>query len=280
MATIIRSITDDRAFFVLPRNKEFTIIGTTDTDYKEDFSNPFCNKDDADYLIRSTKHYFPTAELDYDNILSTYAGIRPLVMQKGKSESEVSRKHLIFFSDDGLLTITGGKLTAFRNMAEDLFNKIEEKNIFPDIKRKKNFSKQKYLIGLEKDDWIKELKNSGVIIDDEIADHLYQQYGKGALKILELIKEKESLKERIIDDNDFVRAEIIYILRYELTPHLIDVFYRRSEMSLWISHKKALEAAKKVAELMAEEYSWNKEKKNKEIDIYVDYIKKTVSFIK
>ena len=280
MATIIRSITDDRAFFVLPRNKDFTIVGTTDTDYKEDLADPFCNKDDADYLIKSTKYYFPKAELDYDNILSTYAGIRPLVMQKGKSESEVSRKHLIFFSDDGLLTITGGKLTAFRNMAEDLFNKIEEKNIFPDIKRKKNFSKQKYIIGLEKDDWIKELKNSGVIIDDEIADHLYQQYGKGALKILELIKEKESLKERIIDDNDFVRAEIIYILRNELTPHLIDVFYRRTEMSLWISHKKALEAAKKVAELMAEEYSWNKEKKNIEIDIYVDYIKKTVSFIK
>ncbi|MFX1434232.1 MAG: FAD-dependent oxidoreductase, partial [Promethearchaeota archaeon] len=111
MATIVFSISDGRAFFVLPRNKQFTIIGTTDTDFKEDLANPFCNKEDADYLTESVKFYFPNAELDYKNILSTYAGIRPLVMQKGKSESEVSRKHIIFFSDDGLLTITGGKLT-------------------------------------------------------------------------------------------------------------------------------------------------------------------------
>ncbi|TFG22572.1 MAG: glycerol-3-phosphate dehydrogenase/oxidase [Promethearchaeota archaeon] len=280
MATIIRSITDDRAFFVLPRNKDFTIIGTTDTDYKEDLATPFCNKDDADYLIKSTKHYFPSAELDYDNIVSTYAGVRPLVMQKGKSESDISRKHIVFFSDDGLLTMTGGKLTAFRNMAEDLFIHIEEKNIFPDIKRKKNFSKQKYIISLEKDAWIKELKNSGVDIDEDIADHLYQQYGKGAVKILELIKGDNSLKERIIEENDFINAEIIYCLRYELTPHLIDVFCRRTEMSLWISHKKAPEAAKKVAEIIAKEYSWSEEKKNKEIETYIEDVKKTVSFIK
>ena len=128
MATIVFSKTDDRAFFVLPRNEHFTIIGTTDTDYEGDLANPFCNKEDADYLIESAKVYFPNAELDYKNILSTYAGIRPLVMQKGKSESEISRKHLIFHSNDGLLTITGGKLTAWRAMAEDLFEKIEELN--------------------------------------------------------------------------------------------------------------------------------------------------------
>jgi len=280
MATIITSITDGRAFFVLPRNNEFTIIGTTDTDFKEDLATPFCNKDDADYLIKSTKHYFPSAELDYDNIISTYAGIRPLVMQKGKSESEVSRKHLIFFSDDGLLTITGGKLTAFRNMAEDLLIHIEEKNVFPDIKRKKHFSKQKYIISLEKDDWIKELKNSGVSLDNDIADHLYQQYGKGAIKILDLIKNNESLQERIIGENDFILAEIVYLLKCELTPHLIDVFCRRTEMSLWISHKKAAEAAEKVAEIMANEYSWSDDKKNQEINSYIEYVNKTVSFIK
>ena len=69
MATIIRSISDDRAFFVLPRDKDFTIIGTTDTDYQGDLASPFCNKEDADYLIESVKHYFPNAEIGYDNIL-------------------------------------------------------------------------------------------------------------------------------------------------------------------------------------------------------------------
>ncbi|MFX0028319.1 MAG: FAD-dependent oxidoreductase, partial [Candidatus Hermodarchaeota archaeon] len=241
MATIIRSISDDRAFFVLPRNKHFTIIGTTDTDYKDNLENPFCNKDDAEYLLNSVKHYFPNAELDYDNILSTYAGIRPLVMQKGKSESEISRKHIIFFSNDGLLTITGGKLTAFRSMAEDLFEKVEEKEIFPNIKREDNFSKQRYLISLEKQEWHEHLKNSNIDLEEDVADHIYQQYGKGALKILEIIKENESYKEKILRNHYFIKAEIIYCLRYELTQHLIDVFCRRTEMSLWISHKNATE---------------------------------------
>jgi len=279
MATIVFSISDGRAFFVLPRNKEFTIIGTTDTDFKEDLANPYCNKEDADYLIESVKFYFPEAELDYKNILSTYAGIRPLVIQKGKSESEVSRKHIIFFSDDGLLTITGGKLTEWRAMAEDLFDHIDEKKFFTGIKKPKHFSRQKFLISLEKDIWLKELKNSGIDLEENIANHLYQQYGKGAIKILELIKEDELFKERIIEDNYFLVAEIIYILRNEITPHLIDVFCRRTEMSLWIDHRKAPEAAKKVAEIMANEYSWDDDQKNKEIQNYLNYISKTVSFL-
>ena len=279
MATIIRSISDDRVFFVLPRNENFTIIGTTDTDYKNDLENPFCNKDDADYLLNSVKHYFPNAELDYDNILSTYAGIRPLVMQKGKSESQISRKHIIFFSNDGLLTITGGKLTGFRSMAEDLFKKIEEKEIFPNIGRENNFSKQKYLISLDKQKWHEHLKNSGINLEKNVADHIYQQYGKGALKILEIIKDNESLKEKIINDNYFIKAEIIYCLRYELTQHLSDLFCRRTEMSLWISHKNAKEAATIVATIMATEYSWDEDKKKHEISAYIEYVKKTVSFI-
>ena len=280
MATILHSIKDDRAFFVLPRDKDFTIIGTTDTDYNDDLAYPFCEKDDADYLIQSVKHFFPTAELDYDNILSTYAGIRPLVMQKGKLESEISRKHLIFFSKDGLLTITGGKLTSWRNMAEDLFEKVVEKDIFSDVNRVKNFSKQKFIISLEKEEWLEKVKESKVDLDTDILDHLYQQYGKGATEIFKLIKEEESLKERIIDDNFFTKAEILYCLRYELTPHLVDVFCRRTEMSLWINHKKAFKAAQVVAEMMTIEYSWNETKKEEEIRLYMDYIKKTVSFIK
>ena len=279
MATIINSISDGRAFFVLPRNKDFTLIGTTDTDYQDELANPHCNKDDADYLIQSVKYYFPKAELEYKNIVSTYGGIRPLVMQKGKSESEVSRKHLVFFSDDGLLTITGGKLTTWRAMAEDLFENIEKKNIFSDIKREKSWSRQPFIIGLKKEDWPKKLKNSRIVLDKDITDHLYQQYGKGAIKILDLIKEDESLKERVMEENNFIKAEILYVLRYELTPHLIDVFCRRTEMSLWIHHREASEAAEKVAKIMQKEYSWGVEITKKEIDIYLDYVKKTVSFI-
>ncbi len=278
MATIITSITDNRAFFVLPRG-DFTIIGTTDTDYKGDLANPYCNREDADYLIESVKYYFPTAELNYENLLATYAGIRPLVREKGKSESDVSRKHIIFFNKNGLLTISGGKLTTWRKMAEDLFEKVAEKNIFPDISREESFSKQKFKIKMEEEEWERELKNSNIKIEEDIALHLYQQYERGAIKILELIKENESLKERILDENDFIKAEIVYLLRYELTPHLIDVFCRRTEMSLFIDHKRQLDAVKVVAEIMAEEYNWSPEIKEKEISKYIDYIKNTIAFV-
>lgn len=279
MANALYSLIDNRIFFVIPRGREFTIIGTTDTDYDEDLANPFCTKDDADYLIKSTQKFYPNAELGYDNILSTYAGIRPLVMQKGKSESEISRTHSIFFSNDGLLTITGGKLTEWRAMAEHLFNKIEERNIFLNIERKKHFSRQPFIISLTKEDWLEELKKFDLNINLDVLAHFYQQYGKGATKILEMIKKDESLQEKIIEDNDFIKAEILYCLRNEPTPHLIDVFCRRTEMSLWIDHKKAFKAANKVADIMCNEYAWDENKKSQEIELYMDYITKTVSFI-
>ncbi|TXT54151.1 MAG: Glycerol-3-phosphate dehydrogenase [Promethearchaeota archaeon] len=279
MATIITSIDDERSFFVLPR-EDFTIIGTTDTDYEGDLADPFCKKEDADYLIRSVKHYFPNAKLDYEeNLLSTYAGIRPLVKEKGKSESDISRKHIIFFSEDGLITIAGGKYTTFRQMAEDLFEEIEKRSIFSEISREKHFSRTRYLIALDKGDWVSKLEEMNINLESDIANYLYRQYGLGAIEILELIKEDNSLKERIIDENDFIKGEILYIMRYELTTHLIDVFCRRTEMSLFIDHKRQLEAAKIVVEIMAKEYSWDEEKKKEEIDTYMDYINKTVAFI-
>jgi len=165
-------------------------------------------------------------------------------------------------------------------MAEDLFKEIAVKGIFPNIERDENFSKQPYIISLDKQDWLKSLKNSSIQLEEEIANHLYQQYGKGALKILEIIQEDEILQENIIFENNFIKAEVTYCLRNELTPHLIDVFCRRTEMSLWISHKRAPEAAKEVAELMVKEYSWSEPKKEEEIRVYLEYIKNSVSFIK
>ncbi|GAH08584.1 unnamed protein product, partial [marine sediment metagenome] len=180
---------------------------------------------------------------------------------------------------DGLLTITGGKLTTFRSMAEDLLIKIEEQKLFQGIERKKDFSKQRYLISLDKQDWLDKLKDLDIQLEDDITDHLYQQYGRGAIEIINTIVKEPALGERIVDGNDFIKAEILYVLRYELTTHLIDVFRRRTEMSLFIDHRKSPEVAEIVADLMAKEYSWGEKKKKIEIRHYLEYVKKTVSFI-
>lgn len=276
-AVFLNSIDDRRIMFVIPRGN-ITLLGTTDTDYKDNLENPYCNKEDADYIIRTVKHFFPESELGYENILSTYAGIRPLIMQKGKSESSVSRDHLIFWSNDSLLTITGGKLTTYRKMAEDLFKELEKQDIFKGIKRKKNFSRQKFIIGLNKSEWEEFIETCNPELDQDILNYLYQQYGYGAIKIIEICQKESTLKERLLPEHPFIAGEIMYSLRNEQVTHLIDVFCRRSEMAILIHHTKQKEIAEKVAEIIANEYGWNKEKKSKEIKIYLDHIKKTIFF--
>ena len=117
---------------------------------------------------------------------------------------------------------------------------------------------------------IEELSNKNIEMVIPIKPYLENLINKNNKDIV-------SIAKRI--SNNFIKAEILYCLRYEPTPHLIDVFCRRTEMSLWIDHKKAFEAASKVVEIMANEYSWDENKKKQEIESYMDYIKKSVSFI-
>ena len=277
-AVIIPSISDNRGIFILPRG-DFSIVGTSDTDFNGDVASPFCNKEDVDYFIKSVKNVFPNAKVEYENIVSTYAGVRPLVKEIGKSEIEVSRKHLIFFNKNGLLSIAGGKLTTWRKMAEDLLEIVIKEQIFSDISQSKGFSKQKFLIGLEHEEWQEILKQYTINLDDKIAHHLYQQYGRGAIEIMKLIVTEPNLGERLVNENNFIKAEILYVLQHELTTHLIDVFRRRTEMSLFIDYRKQFEAVKKVADIMADEYRWAENKKEQEIKDYMEYIEKTIGFI-
>ncbi|MHA1338506.1 MAG: FAD-dependent oxidoreductase [Promethearchaeota archaeon] len=279
----LRSIDDGRVFFILPR-EEFTVIGTTDTDYQDNFDEPWCNKEDCDYLFNTVNVMFPNANLTYEDIISTYAGIRPLVRdEKAKHESDVSRKHVIFDLENGLTTIAGGKLTIWRLMGEQLiYHLIKKKKIFnrkfPRRQLKKGFSKQPMLIGLERKEWDEFIRQKNPNIDKDILDHLYRQYGKGAFEIVQNIMEKPELGKRFLKENQFTPAEIHYILKYEFAPHLTDVLLRRTEIQLKVSHKKQREIAEAVAWIMAEKYGWTKDKKEKEIEEYMKYIKNTIWF--
>jgi glycerol-3-phosphate dehydrogenase len=108
---------DTRLVFAIPRGN-CTYIGTTDTEYKGDLANPRVTVADADYLLNAVNHVFTSVKLDKNDILSCWAGIRPLVHEEGKPPSEISRKDEIFTSASGLISIAGGKLTGYRKMAE------------------------------------------------------------------------------------------------------------------------------------------------------------------
>jgi glycerol-3-phosphate dehydrogenase len=101
-----------------------TYLGTTDTDYRGDIERPMATWADVDYVLAAANEMFPTAGLKRADVVSSWAGLRPLIHEEGKSPSELSRKDEIFLSSTGLLSIAGGKLTGYRKMAERIVDRV------------------------------------------------------------------------------------------------------------------------------------------------------------
>jgi glycerol-3-phosphate dehydrogenase len=117
---------DGRMLFAIPRHRA-TYIGTTDTPYHGDVNNVFADALDVEYLLKGANAMFPQAKLTKNDVESTWAGLRPLIFEEGKSASEMSRKDEIFESETGLISIAGGKLTGYRKMAERIVNLVAKK---------------------------------------------------------------------------------------------------------------------------------------------------------
>ena len=286
----LNSIDDGRNFFVINRD-EFTLIGTTDTDYvlgekgkpNQDLDFPYCTKEDCDYLFRTVNVMFPAAHLTYDDVIATWAGIRPLILEEGKSESSVSRKHVILDSNGGITSIYGGKLTEYRKMAEDVFfHIIAEKGGFgvdiPKKMLKKNYSKRRFLIDMDRAEWDLYLQLNNPPISPFIRNMLYQQYGRGTIEIVEKILENPDLGTPFLPENQFIPAEIYYILRHECAVHLIDVLCRRTEIAIKVTYRNQPIIAEKVGQIMAKEYGWNEKTRKEEIQAYLDHIARTKWF--
>ncbi|MBO0321168.1 glycerol-3-phosphate dehydrogenase/oxidase [Muricauda sp. CAU 1633] len=225
-------IPDGRMMFAIPRGK-ITYVGTTDTNYNLDKDYVTTDIADAIYLISAVNHMFPDINLELDDIISSWAGLRPLIHEEGKSASELSRKDEIFTSETGLVSIAGGKLTGYRKMAERTVNRIarhmEEDHgveLEPcttdkirlcgsDFKKYKHV--KKYIAQL-----FDRIKDSGFTEYD--AWYLVTTYGKQTETILE---NYASLK---VDDvhERMIRAEAQFAIAYEMVLSPLDFFIRRT----------------------------------------------------
>lgn len=116
---------DGRMVFAIPREGK-TYFGTTDTNYKGDTASPVMTAADRDYLLQAANFMFPQMKLVIADVESSWAGLRPLIQQEGKSPSEISRRDEIFVSNSGFISIAGGKLTGYRKMAETVVDKAVE----------------------------------------------------------------------------------------------------------------------------------------------------------
>lgn len=119
-------VPDGRMIFAIPRGK-ITYVGTTDTNFTKNKNHVDIDLADVLYLLSAVNHMFPSIELEMEDIESSWAGLRGLIHEEGKSASELSRKDEIFTSDSGLISMAGGKLTGYRKMAERVVNRIAKK---------------------------------------------------------------------------------------------------------------------------------------------------------
>ena len=221
---------DGRMIFAIPRNK-ITYVGTTDTVYNQSIDKPHCNKEDAAYLLKAANKMFPTVNLKEEDIVSSWAGLRPLIFEDGKSASEVSRKDEIMVSASGLISIAGGKLTGYRLMAEkivDLAAKKLERN-FGSCKTK-NYR----LSGGEFDtevDFLKALelfleKGKKEKIPSEKIREWFFRYGKNTSQVLDAIQWLRA--ENVAETDLLIGAELYYCLQHEMIGHLSDFLIRRT----------------------------------------------------
>jgi glycerol-3-phosphate dehydrogenase len=144
-AVVMATGSDNRIVFGIPRH-EMIIIGTTDTDFNGDPASVLSEKSDIDYLLKVVGQYFPGANIKEEDIIASYAGVRPLVNDGSDTESKTSREHVIICDPRNVTFVAGGKYTTYRRMSEQAVEKLL-KNYFPKAEQKK-FSQNKTKISL------------------------------------------------------------------------------------------------------------------------------------
>lgn len=264
---------DGRMIFAIPRNKT-TYVGTTDTSYDGDISHPVITGDERDYLLDAINYIFPSLKMTKDDVESSYAGLRPLVVEEGKdAPDEISRKDEIFISDSGLISMAGGKLTGYRKMAEEAINTIvkqlkEEERIIYSESETENLPVSGGEVGGSegfakfRDQKVKQAVTLG--IDEETAQFLIQKYGANIDIIFDYLKQETKSAEKA-GIEPVVFAELKYGIEQEMSYKPVDFFVRRTG-ALFFDINFVRVHKDKVIDYMAQTLQWTKQEKEGYID--------------
>lgn len=233
-AVMIPKTSDGRVLFAVPWHDR-VVVGTTDIVCPKAEEEPRPLREEIDFILGTASLYMNPAPT-YGDILSVFAGQRPLAAPKkeGKSTKEISRSHKIIVSDNGLVTITGGKWTSYRLMAEHTVDKATEVASLP---RRKCTTRR--------------LRLHGYRPNPDLSDHMYV-YGSDEERIRAMIAADASLGERLSEKFGYTAAEVVWAVREEMAVTLEDVLARRVRM-LFVDAREAIAAARKTASIMARE---------------------------
>lgn len=266
---------DHRFVFVVPWQHAM-MIGTTDILYKGDIDHPRASNDEISYLL-SVVNGYTDRKLSTDDVRGTFAGLRPLVNLSGEDDSNtsgMSREHEIFLSTGRLINIAGGKLTSYRLMAEELMNRLVALN---GLNTRAAATDVQMLGGWKsKDDFLAqssaiETKAKKLSIDPATIEHLISNFGSEAKEVVDLVEKQPSLNERICSDFPPIYAEVAYSVVNEMAVSLQDMLLRRTRLGL-LNQKQCMQAAPRVAEMMAKILDWDERRKLAELAAFEAYL--------
>jgi glycerol-3-phosphate dehydrogenase len=248
--------TDKRLVFVVPL-EQFTYVGTTDTDYSDSLDKILVEAADVDYLLDVLNNCFPSVNLGPDDIVSSWAGLRPLIMEEG-DPSKVSRDHYIGLYDDGLAVIAGGKLTTHRTMAQDLIDQVLERYAH---RLEGGFqactTDEVPLTGGEMIDYPSYLRAQSLGLKGRWGlsltsmEHLINSYGRNHMEVLALGLSDRLLLEQLGPGCRVIKAQVIYGVEDEMALTLEDFMSRRTDL-LHFNGGGGLDGAAPAAKLKLE----------------------------
>ncbi len=245
-AIMVPDTPDGRVLFAIPWHGH-TLVGTTDVAIKDTPLEPLATEAEIEFILETAGRYLQRAPTRAD-ILSVFAGIRPLVKAGGaKNTAALSRDHTIHIDDSNLLTITGGKWTTYRNMAEDCVNRAAA---IAGLPAKPCVTKEMHVHG-----WLEASSKPA----------RFAVYGADAAAIEKLIQTDPPLGEPLHPDLPILAAEVVWAARYEMACTVEDVLARRTR-ALFLNARAAIEMAPAAAKLLASELNrdecWQAEQVN------------------
>jgi glycerol-3-phosphate dehydrogenase len=281
-AVIFRSIVDGRVMFVLPW-QDFTYIGTTDTEFAGDPGEALADAADVRYLLDSANGIFPRAGLDESSIVSSWAGVRPLLAPDPReklSASATSREHAIWRDPSGLLNIAGGKLTTYRSMAAE--GTIHAARILREefaVSSGEFYTEFLPLPGAPQDgpETLVEtlrLSSAGTEVPPAALQSLVSRYGAEARQVLAIAENDAKLATPIVPGRPYIRAEIVHAVRSELALTLEDLFRRRIPLFYELQDGGVGVMPDLVALLATEDPArWTPERINAELEEYRESVR-------
>lgn len=268
---------DGRMIFAIPREGK-AYVGTTDTFYDNDKTKPLTTQEDRDYLIDAINYMFPDVNVKDEDIESTWAGVRPLILEDGKDPSEISRKDEIWEGKSGLLTIAGGKLTGYRHMALEIVDllakrlKQEYKLTFAECKTKHTPISGGDVGGSANFESFVERKveeGKAIGLQADVAKRLASKYGSNVDKLYNIapIAQDKDLKLPLE-----LYVELVYSVQNEMVFKPTDFLIRRSG-KLYFNINEVKQYKDAVVEELAKLLNYTQSQQNeftKEINIAIE----------